>query len=284
MALVLAGFLTWQAWTRHLWPTDLVRRIIRSPVGTYSSEGRLVAYPGKAEVPCPRQDEKTAVILAIGQSNIANHAAAKVVSRSSGAVLNYSDGRCHAAASPLLGATGEGGEFLTLLGDRLVVNGIYRTVVLVPLGVGGSSIDRWQRGGDLNAMLLSRLRLLETQYRVTEVLWHQGEADYAVGTSAGTYAQSFDSLVGTLRDAGVQAPIFTAIATKCVADWTKDNPTADGQRAILQREGVHLGADTDALLDGQDRRDGCHMTASGQEKTAAAFAQAIGRLRGSVPR
>jgi len=284
VAVILVCLLAWQAWTLHLWPTDLMRRIVRLPVGTYSPEGRLVAYPGKAEVPCPQQDEKTAVILAIGQSNIANHAAARVTSRHPGSVLNFHAGRCYAASSPLLGASGEEGEFLTLLADRIVSAGIYRTVVLVPLGVGASPIARWQRGGDLNAVLLSAVRALETRYQVTEVVWHQGESDYATGTSASRYAASFDSLADTLRESGVRAPVFIAIATRCGSDGTKDNPTADGQRAILKRDGVHLGANTDALLDEKDRRDGCHMSASGQEKTAASFAEAIGGLRGAIPR
>ena len=40
------------------------------------------------------------------------------------AVVNFFEGKCYRAQSPLLGATAEEGEFLTLLGDRLVADGV----------------------------------------------------------------------------------------------------------------------------------------------------------------
>ena len=51
-----------------------------------------------------------------------------------------------------LGATGEGGAFLTLLAD------------------GGSPVSRWRRNGDLNEGLLSTLKALPPGYKVTEVV------------------------------------------------------------------------------------------------------------------
>ena len=45
---------------------------------------------------------------------------------------------------------------------------------------------------------------------------------------------------------------------------------------------IFLGADTDALLGTADRReDKCHLSESGQTKTAAAYAQAIKTYRRS---
>lgn len=267
----LAGFCLW-AWLHD--GGESVRRLVG---GTYGADGRLTFYLGKSRVACPAQNETTAVILALGQSNIANHSEHKVTSRHPGAVLNYAAGDCYVAASPLLGATGEEGEFLTSIGDRLIDQGVYKTVILVPFAVGSSEIHRWRRGGDLNSLLMPVLQDLTAHYWVTEVLWDQGESDLR-GTSTADYIASFDSLMATALEKGVRAPVFLAITTHCGEPWTADNPVARAQHSLTERDNFHLGADRDRLLGPEDRRDGCHMKESGQEKVAAAYADAIARV------
>ena len=79
-------------------------------------------------------------------------------------------------------------------------------------------------------------------------------------TPADLYTASFNSLVKTLTESGVDAPVFAAIDNQC----------------------IFLGADTDALLGTADRReDKCHLSESGQTKTAATYAQAIKTYRRS---
>jgi hypothetical protein len=62
----------------------------------YDGYRRLVGYAGKTERPCPPPTARTAIILAIGQSNIANEAAVRVDTRHPNAVLSYFDGKCYA--------------------------------------------------------------------------------------------------------------------------------------------------------------------------------------------
>ena len=278
------------SYSRELWPIETLRELKRwadppkPNVGQYDRQERLVAYPNKTEVACPASGTATAVILAIGQSNAANDAAKKVTTRFPDRVFNYFDGRCYIAASPLLGTTSEGGEFLTLLADDLIAAGTYRRVIIVAAAHGGSSVLRWQRNGDLNKRLLSTLKTLPPGYKVTEVVWHQGERDFELMTPADLYAASFNSLLETLRENGVDAPVFNAVATRCgaKANWTAGNPTANAQRAVIDDRRIFLGADTDALLGDADRRaDKCHLGESGQTKTAAAYAQAIKTFRRS---
>lgn len=253
--------------------------------GTFGEAGRLVAYPGKTEVKCPAPGPDTAVMLAIGQSNIANQAENRIASHYQGAVVNFFEGKCYRAESPLLGATAEEGEFLTLLGDRLVDDGAYKDVVIVTSAVGASEIARWRKGGALNGLMLHALTGLLAGYRVTQVLWVQGEADYAIGTSPQVYTDDFHSLLDTLSDAGVTAPVFLAIATRCVSSWKADNPIAAAQRALVDDRRVFLGADSDALVGTADRRpDGCHFGGRGQVKAAEAFGAAIERVKAGAPR
>ena len=61
---------------RDIWPVPLLRIVQHSLFGTgieYDEFHRLIGYPRKFSVPCPKQDAQTAVVLAIGQSNSANY-------------------------------------------------------------------------------------------------------------------------------------------------------------------------------------------------------------------
>jgi hypothetical protein len=269
-----------------VWPIGPLRVLLTGaevPVtdaGIHDAFGRLVSFPGKTEVPCPGQTADTAVILAIGQSNAANHAAARLATHHPGQVLNLFDGKCFAAASPLLGATGEGGEFLTPLADRLVDDGAYKTVIIVASAITDTPISRWQRDGDLNDMLMETLKPLLATYKITDVVWHQGENDLRFGTPGKVYQASFRSLLDTLREAGIDAPVFIAVASACGTSRLNGNAIAEGQRALVDNRTIFLGADTDALLDDSDRKnDRCHLSESGQKKTALSYAAAIEKVR-----
>ena len=279
------------SYSRNIWPVPTVRSALfgdddaRRFRGTFGEAGRLISYPGKTEVACPVPGPDTAVMLAIGQSNIANQAENRITSHYRGQVVNFFDGKCYRAESPLLGATAEEGEFLTLLGDRLVDDGAYRNVVIIASAVGASEIARWRQGGALSGLMLHVLAGRPAGYRVTQVLWVQGEADYAIGTAPEVYTDAFHSLLDTLSGAGVAAPVFLAIATRCVSSWQADNPIAATQRSLVDNRGVFLGADTDVLVGDADRRpDGCHFGARGQVKAADAFAAAIERVKAGAPR
>ena len=84
---------------------------------------------------CPKQTQNTGVILVLGQSNAANHAEYLFKRHEVEGVVNYYDGHCYAAASPLLGATGERGEWLSKTANHLVQLGIYEEVVVVSAAV-----------------------------------------------------------------------------------------------------------------------------------------------------
>ena len=268
--------------SRELWPVSQMRGLFgRNPapnpgVGAHDHVGHLVVFPGKTEVACPGQTADTAVLLVMGQSNAANHGDTPVTTRHPQRVLNFFAGKCYVAASPLLGATGEGGEYLTLLADRLVDDGAFRSVILMDTAVTDTPIARWQRDGDLNVETLGALRSLRAGYRVTHVIWHQGENDLRFETSSRVYQASFRSMLGALREAGVDAPVFIAIATACGGLRREHNAVAEAQHALVDDRTVFLGADTDALLGEADRTgDRCHLSGSGARKTALAFAAAI---------
>ncbi|PZN77005.1 MAG: hypothetical protein DM484_15410 [Candidatus Methylumidiphilus alinenensis] len=268
--------------SQNLWPVGLLLELKESTLprlqGRYDEFGRLVDYPNKRQTPCPAQTADTAVLLVIGQSNSANHAEKKFITQFPGKVVNYFNGKCYQAASPLLGATGEDGEFVTPLADKLIQLGHFQSVVIIASGIGGTPITRWQRDGDLNEMLLTVIRQVEREYKITHVIWHQGEDDYIKKTSTKNYIKMFNSLLDTLRENDVNAPIYLSIATKCGANthWDQNNPTSTGQHQLVDSRKIFLGVNTDVLVSDQDRRaDRCHFAETGQLKTADSIARSI---------
>src|SRR6516225_4567696 len=64
------------AGVKQTWPVAQLRRLVSqhaNPPIVTDRFGRLLSYPGKIEIPCPARDDRTAVLLVIGQSNAANY-------------------------------------------------------------------------------------------------------------------------------------------------------------------------------------------------------------------
>jgi hypothetical protein len=251
-----------------------------SPPIAVDSAGRLLTYAGKTEVPCPKQTPRTAVLLIAGQSNAANSGAQRHSTRHPDRVLNFMGGRCYVAASPLLGSNGFAGEYWTLMADELIDEGTFDRVILAPVAVGGSNIGQWAKSGALNTSMIPLVQDLVTHYRVTHVLWHQGESDFALKTDPARYKEQFLSFADTLRANAVDATVFVSTATRCLPGWSEHNATEMAQQELAADEpGFAPGVDTDKLLSAQDRYDDCHMADSGEVKTAKAWAAILAQHR-----
>jgi hypothetical protein len=293
--LVLAATYLFGAYSgRHeLFPYP-VFRTLKTSVGwktpkapdlyTVDRAGRLASGDEKKAVACPQLTDRTAVLLLLGQSNAGNHAGQRFRSKHAEMVVNFFDGRCYVAASPLLGSDGTSGEYWTQLGNLLLDRGSFDRIVLAPVAVTGSEVSRWAPGGDLNGIMIDTASQLQRRgYRVTHVLWVQGEIDYVKGTNEKDYRDRFLSLVSSLRSHGVAAPVYVAIATKCLGAsnggtrfHSADNPVARAQLA-LPDPGANLrsGVNSDALLGDLDRYDDCHFSSSGEQKIARAWADLL---------
>ena len=236
--------------------------------------GRLRRYPGKTEIPCPKHDNSTAVLLVAGQSNAAN-AQGQGYQSADDQVVNYSADRCYRAASPLLGADGQKGESWTLLGIKLVRAHVYSRVILIPAAVGGSPVSRWAEGGDLNAMLVEIIRAIKGRYTISAVLWDQGATDFALRTAQDRYRADLTSLIDSIRAEGVTAPFFITRCSTGGEDWTEDNPIARAQASLADNQTIFDGPNTDHDVTRADRYDGYHFAASGQEKWTDTWVQLL---------
>jgi hypothetical protein len=284
LSLFLAGAIigTWAGVVR-IWPVRYSLQLLEGPPKPFvsaseapplalDSAGRLIKYAGKIEVPCPKQTQRTAVLLIAGQSNAANSGAQRHETRHPDRVLNFMSGRCYAAASPLLGSNGFAGEPWTLMADELIDARAFDRVILAPVAVGGS-VAQWAKGGALNTSMIPLIQDLVTHYRVTHVLWHQGESDFALKTDPVRYKEQFLSFADTLRANAVDAKVFVSTATRCLPGWSAPNAIQAVQQELAADEPrFEAGVDTDKLLSAEDRYDDCHMANSGEAKTASAWA------------
>lgn len=244
---------------------------------------------GRFEVECDvfvgdRPDH--AVLFAFGQSNSANAARERYLAGSDVANFNPHDGRCYQAQDPLLGPDGLGGSVWGRLGDILIGEALYRRVLIVPIGIGGTELARWTPGGDLHLRVENTARMLaEAGIRPTHVLWHQGESDMVADTPPQEYVAQFSALVASMAELGIDAPVFPAVATRCYFEEGAQARYAASAERIRQAQAslseripnVRPGPDTDAIQGPRFRYDGCHFNYQGIDAHARLWAHAIRR-------
>lgn len=270
------------SFSTQVWPINVIIENRNAAIATslsrnFNELGAFQNLTAKKEVPCPIQNASTAVILVIGQSNSANHAEKKYDSKFPNRVLNYYMGKCYSAQSPLLGASGLEGEYLTLMGDALIKEGSLRSIILVSKSIGDSTVSDWAGSGRFRSDLVSTVNVLNLKYRITDVIWHQGESDFTSNTSVGKYRESFQELKLVLNEVNVNAPIFMVISTICGfnSNWI-------AQKSLINNQDIFLGIDADSVLLSTDRRaqspsqePNCHLNEQGQIKVARLMSNRI---------
>ena len=214
------------------------------------------------------------IVLAIGQSNAANHGILAPGARQP--VVLVAEGQCIMAADPLPGGTGRGASIWQRLPQYFSRLEPQRPLVLAVMGVDATSIEDWvgensPLGGRLENQVKS-MRALDLMPHL--ILWQQGEADARLGTTAAAYGAGLDKLAQILEQAGSNAPIVMARSTVC-----RSSPYAAVRYAIEAKAASNprfrLGPDTDTLLGADLRQDGCHLSAQGLDRAAELWASTI---------
>ena len=213
------------------------------------------------------------VALVLGQSNAANFG--ETPHRSGPGVYNLYNGYLYYARDPLRGANGQGGSVWTRLGDKLIADKLYDAVIFVPAAIGGTEIARWTPDGDLHPLILKAIESARKRgWKITHLLWHQGESDSYLHTSKKDYEARFMAMLASIREHGVDAPIFVSIATRC-GPYPMDPEIQAAQAELVNPSlGIFAGPNTDAL--GPDERiEGCHFSDAGLQKHADLWVQQL---------
>ncbi|MEN8722582.1 MAG: sialate O-acetylesterase [Alphaproteobacteria bacterium] len=239
-------------------------------------------------VPCDpfsAPDPRRAVLFTFGQSNAANEGRDRYLASDDVINFNPFDGKCYIAQDPLLGAYGEAGSVWGRVGDGLIEAGAFDQVLIVPIAIGGTSIERWAKGGGLNPRITFALQAMAAKgLRPTHILWHQGEADRIKETTTARYVEQFGTIVETFHAQGVDAPLYPAVATYCymfdLDQIEAYQPAIDAVRTAQQRlpdhyPGVRPGPDTDRITGAAYRPDNCHFTHLGLQAHADLWVKAL---------
>ncbi len=248
--------------------------------GIYVDGNQAPVFEDRLVSPMVANPPGTKVILTFGQSNAANSCEERYTPRGTVHVFHAFDMKFYRAIDPLAGASDEGGSVWGRLGDRLIDAGFARSVLFVPIAFGATYIEDWVPGGQYYRRLVFALhRLKRAGIAVDMLCWHQGEANANhTPMTADEYHDYFRAMLRGVREAGVKAPVYVALATLC-----EDGPHPfqnSAQIRLGQKKVVSLwnrvmpGPDTDQIGIA-DRRDGCHFAASGQELAAQAWFRAI---------
>lgn len=241
--------------------------------------GALAALPLKLRRTEPISEDlirgvrsgRVMVALVFGQSNAANSGETRYSSKER--VYNFYGGKLYRARDPLLGATGRGGSVWTRLGDRLIAAGHYDAVVFIPLGVGGSALARWTVGGDLHAGVLRAVREVQARgLTLTHLLWHQGESD--TGTTAEAYKAMFLAMLASIRNEGVDAPIYVSVTTRCHQQGPNEAVRRAQRDLANPLHNIYAGPDTD-ILGAHYRYDDCHFSTAGLGRFAELWLNAL---------
>lgn len=237
----------------------------------------LIAVSDRTPVDCPQQNDRTGVIVSFGQSNAANMAQHRFSPEEVPDVINWYDRKCYPAQSPLLGATGSRGEWISIASQKLVENGTFDKVVILSLGVGASPVAAWGSEGDLNKRLMENLAEISRIYSITDLIWHQGEADLSWGVGRSQYFETFRRISEGIREIVPEAPILMSIASYCKSGDYLNNITDAQFELVNLIDGIELGVNTDLLVPPSMRPDGCHFELEGQLAVATHIADTIAR-------
>ncbi|MFT4970104.1 MAG: hypothetical protein ACI9O4_001856 [Chitinophagales bacterium] len=220
----------------------------------------------------------TAVILVIGQSNAANFGNQLYVPNCEN-MSNFDLGNFYELKDPLHGSDGAGGSVWSRMADQLLEKDFAKHIIVAPVARGGTAIEQWVPGGNLNYLLTNQIQALQNEpLKVTHVLWHQGESNNSALSpgadpiqNAEAYSTNFILLTRYIRSLGIDAPIFIAAATRCA--WIPIDPFLQNAQIALANDalGVFNGPNTD-LLGFEWRYDDCHFNREGLNQHALMWA------------
>lgn len=217
------------------------------------------------------------VFVTAGQSNSANFGNPQQKARDERVVYFDGKGFVH-AQDPIPGACGGGGSPWALLGDLIAAT------QQVPVCFRSASLNWTEVAAWLppDTALYKNLASCVKAFGkdgVRAVLWHQGESDTLVKTSAETYCERVRTIVEALdKDAGYRLPWLVAQASFHPASQAPEQElVARGQQLLWTKKICFQGPATDDLLGQEYRHDGVHFNQKGLEQHAQRWFDALGR-------
>lgn len=217
------------------------------------------------------------VFVTAGQSNSANFGNPRQVAQDERVV--YFDGKSFVhAQDPIPGGCGGGGSPWALLGDRIAASQ-QTPVCFRSASLNWTEVAAWLPPDTVLYKNLSSCVKAFGKDGVRAVLWHQGESDTLVRTSAETYCERVKTIVEALnKDVGYQLPWLVAQASFHPGSQAPEQElVAKGQQLLWTRKICFQGPLTDDLLGPEYRHDGVHFNQKGLAKHAERWYDALSK-------
>jgi len=222
--------------------------------------------------------KNTMICLTFGQSNAANYADGSFSERPN--IYNYYKGNLYPAKEPLLGPDGAGISVWTRVASLLIDSGIYDQVVIIPIAVGMTSINRWTEGDCRKKLDQTLESLRKDNINLTHIFWTQGETDNVDKTTKEEYKKSLFNLVNIFKARGIKAPFYSSITS--FFPYNNENPFGISPEisgaqieSINENDSIYSGPNTDSLNLAYYRKDGVHFTEKGLDVLASKWYKSI---------
>lgn len=158
------------------------------------------------------------------------------------------------------------------------------TVGVIPCAVGGTPLQRWQKGGDLYEAALVRAKLAMKDGTLKGILWHQGEADSGKEDTAKSYNARLTQMIADLRaDLGVgEIPFVAGKLGEFLAPTSKDGtpsywPLVNEQIAALPKTAPNTAVVESTGL--QHKGDVVHFDTPSLREFGKRYAEAMKKLQ-----
>lgn len=160
-----------------------------------------------------------------------------------------------------------------------------QTIVgVIPCAVGGTPLQRWQKGADLYQQALVRARLAMKDGTLKGILWHQGEGDSAKEDTAKSYGTRLSQMIADLRaDLGAgEVPFVAGKLGEFLSDKTKDGnpsfwPVVNEQIAALPKTVPNMAVVESTGL--KHKGDGVHFDTPSLREFGKRYAEAMKGLK-----
>ena len=275
---------------------DWIQRKIYLP--TRSSLKSIAEISKYKKSNCP---ENSITIATFGQSNSANTVTWKsdLAIPSNLYQYDWKSQSCYLYKEPLLGTTGKAGNVITYTAIKMA-NISNKAIVIIPFGVGGTSVLNWAYGDLSHQHKIVMKRIKRSGLSPNIFLWHQGESDSLRKVSIdkiikAPYFQSYlqqsrksrvmplteDVYYNALRKvvestfkSFSQSSFGIALATRC--NNTPWDPVRSAQKKISQDlPNSFISADSDKITGLENRPDNCHFSDKGASELGNLYYESI---------
>ena len=215
------------------------------------------------------------VFVTAGQSNSANFGNPQQMAKDERVV--YFNGKAFVPAQdPIPGGCGGGGSPWALLGDRIAASQQV-PVCFRSASLNWTEVKAWLPPDTELYKNLSSCVQVFGKDGLRAVLWHQGESDTLVRTSAETYCERIKTIVEALnKDAGYSLPWLVSQASFHPGSQAPAQAeVAKGQKLSWSKKICFQGPNTDDLLGAEYRHDGVHFNQKGLDKHAERWHDAL---------